>query len=321
MLSFEKALCNAYIKLNLSKERLLLAVSGGADSLALLLATWRISSKLALHMEVASVDHGLREESAEEVAFVQALSKRLGVAFHTQRLNICGQVALEEEARRLRYAALEEIRQRQRLHFVVTAHTASDQACTLLMKLSRGAALRGARAIWRRWGYVVRPMLSMRRAEAEHYVRQSALSPVMDAMNEEQRFFRVRMRRVVLKALENVAGKSATLHLAQFCQYADEDEAFLQHQALQALQNIHVSPATLDAMAFLCLEKPLQRRILAAFLGENGLEINANSIENSMRAIQTKKNATLAKDRLLKVEKGLIFIAAAPPRKKRCKKG
>ncbi|MCL2178353.1 MAG: tRNA lysidine(34) synthetase TilS [Proteobacteria bacterium] len=317
LLSFEKSLYNNYLELNLRRERLLLAVSGGVDSLALLLATSRISSKLSLHVEVASIHHGLREEGAQEVDFVRALSAKLGTPFHTQNLNMRSHVALEERARHLRYAALEEIRERRCLNFILTAHTASDQACTLLMRLSRGAALSGARGIWRRRGYLLRPMLTFRRAEVEHYLKQTSLSPVMDFMNKDERFFRVRMRRGLLRMLEDVAGASATLHLAQFCRYADEDEAFLQQLALRAFQKIQVSPTALDVMGFLCLEKPLQRRVLALLLSQHGLEIDSKSIENSVVAIQTKKNATLAQDSLLKSEKGLIFIEAAPPRKKR----
>jgi len=285
--------------------------------LALLWAVSRIGPSLGLHFEVASIHHGLREESTQEIAFVQALSEKLGVSFHTQRLHIRKHVSLEEQARHLRYAALEEIRRRQRLNFIATAHTASDQACTLLMNLSRGAALSGARGIWRRRGHLVRPMLSARRAEVEEYLRQNSLSPVADAMNKDERFFRVRMRRGLLEMLEKVAGASATVHLAQFCRYADEDERFLHQQAQSAFQKIQVSPTTLDTMAFLCLEKPLQRRVLAFFLSQNGLEVNTTSIENSILAIQTKKNATLTQDCLLKCERGLIFIGPAPLRKKR----
>jgi len=313
----EKALYNAYLELNLRRERLLLAVSGGGDSLALLWATSRISSPLGLHVEVASIHHGLRDESAQEVDFVRQLSEKLKIPFHTQCLNMRIDAAMEERARHLRYAALEEIRQRQHLNFILTAHTASDQACTLLMRLSRGATLSGARGIWRRRGCLLRPMLALRRVEVEDYLQQTSLSPVIDPMNKDERFFRVRMRRGLLEMLEQVAGASATLHLAQFCRYADEDESFLEQLALRAFQKVQVSPAALDAMAFLCLEKPLQRRILALFLSQNGIELDSPSIENSIVAIQMKKNATLAQDSLLKSEKGLIFIEAAPPRKKR----
>jgi len=314
---FEKTLHDAYLELYLQKERLLLAVSGGTDSLALLWATSRTASSLGLHFEVASIDHGLREESAQEVRFVQDISEKLKAPFHTRRLCIRKHAALEEQARHLRYAALEEIRRRQNLNWIVTAHTASDQACTLLMNLSRGAALSGARGIWRRRGQIVRPMLTVVREDVEAYLQQTSLSPVADSMNEDERFFRVRMRRGLLKHLEKVAGASATLHLARFCRYADEDENFLHQLALRAFQKIQASPSTLDLMAFLCLEKPLQRRILALFLRQSGLEVDAESIEKAIVATQTKKNVTLTQDCLLKFEKGLIFIVPAPPRKKR----
>ena len=316
----EKALHNAFLDLNLQKERLLLAVSGGMDSLALLLATSRIAPRLGVHFEVASINHGLREESAQEVLYVQKLSEELGALFHTQRLHIHTHANLEERARHLRYAALEEIRQRQALHWVLTAHTASDQACTLLMNLSRWAALAGARGIWRRRGHVLRPMLALSRKDVAQYLKQTALTPVADAMNEDERFFRVRMRRGLLNMLEKVAGPSATLHLAQFCRYADEDEAFLHQLSLRAFEKIQVSPTTLDCMAFLCLEKPLQRRVLALFLRQNGLEVDAKSIENALQAIWAKKNATLMQDCLLKSKRGLIFIESAPLRKKACRR-
>ncbi|QQN75224.1 tRNA lysidine(34) synthetase TilS [Croceicoccus sp. YJ47] len=174
-----------------------LAVSGGPDSMALLaLAARACPSRIA----VASVDHALRPEAAEECAHVAAVCAALGVRHEILRPVVGTHGNLQDNARRARYAALEDWAGRSELHAIVTAHHADDQAETMLMRLARGAGTRGVAGM-REIAVVpggtlplLRPLLSWRRDTLSEVVADAGLSPVQDPSNHDQSFLRVRVR-------------------------------------------------------------------------------------------------------------------------------
>src|SRR5262245_31162064 len=129
---FSTTLERAYRQFGLAGGSVLLAVSGGADSTALLVGTAAVAERLALKVEVATLDHGLRPEAREEVEAVARLAARWGLPCHVRQLHLPPGSGLEARAREARYAALEALRRERGLQVVATAHTASDQAETLL---------------------------------------------------------------------------------------------------------------------------------------------------------------------------------------------
>ncbi|MGB7419979.1 MAG: tRNA lysidine(34) synthetase TilS, partial [Erythrobacter sp.] len=173
-----------------------LAVSGGPDSLALLLV-----AHLALPGEIASmsIDHGLRAQAQGEVALVERVCGELGVPFASAALRPA-RGNLQAKAREARYRALARWAEETGLGAVATAHHADDQAETLLMRLARGsgiAGLAGVRAAtWLPETEIplVRPLLGFRKAELESIVAQSGLDPVRDPSNTNRAFDRVRVR-------------------------------------------------------------------------------------------------------------------------------
>ena len=182
--------------------RLGLAVSGGPDSLALLLLA---HAALPGEVEAATVDHGLRAESAAEVAMVAAVCARLGVPHEVLRVEVA-EGNVQSQARAARYAALAEWMERRELTALVTAHHADDQAETLLMRLNRGsgvAGLAGVRAVGRVPGTqlpVLRPLLGWRRAELAQVVAAAGIEPAQDPSNDNPRFDRVRVRQAIADA-------------------------------------------------------------------------------------------------------------------------
>jgi tRNA(Ile)-lysidine synthase len=290
-------------------EGVLLAVSGGVDSMALLAASARWPGA-----EVASLDHGLRPESAGEVGLVRHEAERLGLPFHTEALALSGAVGLEARAREARYAALQAIARGRGLRFVATAHTASDQAETLVMRLSRGSALSGAAGILRqREDGVVRPLLFATRADTERFVRAMGLPFVSDPMNDDPSFLRVRVRRQVLPVLAAAVGPHAEGALARFAELASEDDAWLEAEAHTALERVRV-PAGLDWLAVSALGPPIRRRVLARWLSASGVPLDAQLLHDALVAIGEKRTATLPGDRLLLVHQGTLTISAAPAR-------
>ncbi|MFN3554149.1 MAG: tRNA lysidine(34) synthetase TilS [Novosphingobium meiothermophilum] len=202
-----------------------LAVSGGADSLALMLLMQEVAPR---NFRVATVDHGLRPESAGEAAMVGAHCARLGIAHQTLKVSLTKGAAIQERARAARYGALGGWCEREGLAALVTAHHADDQAETMVMRLNRGAGLRGLaamRAVAPVPGVgghrsirlpLIRPLLSWRRAELAGLVQAAGLVAVDDPSNRDPRHERVRIRDAMTSAaLFDCNGMAASAaHLA-----------------------------------------------------------------------------------------------------------
>lgn len=306
---FERQLLKAFRGVG----RALFAVSGGVDSMALAQA----GARLGLSFEVASLDHGLRPEAAAEVELVRAWAAGHGVPFHTRALGLARGPAIEARARAARYVALHEIARAQGLGVIVTAHTATDQAETVLMRLTRGAAGRGASGVRsQREDGLLRPLLFATRADTERYVRELGVTAVKDPMNDDRSFLRVRVRHELLPVLEQVAGPHATAALARFAGYAAEDEAWLGAEAATAFARVR-SGASLDRMAFRSLGPPIRRRVLALWFEVLELPLDAHHLEDALGAIEEGRTATLPNDRVLIVDRGSLSVCPAPARTSR----
>jgi tRNA(Ile)-lysidine synthase len=185
--------------------RIGLAVSGGPDSMALLLLA---AAARPGKVEAATVDHALRKESRSEAEMVAALCERLDVphAILTARCREKPQTAIQQRAREARYRLLDRWAREKGLGALITAHHLDDQAETLLMRLARGAGVRGLagmRGIARTPGGsldLVRPLLGWRHAELEQVCADAGISPAIDPSNEDAQFERVRVRRALAGA-------------------------------------------------------------------------------------------------------------------------
>lgn len=218
------------------------AVSGGPDSLALLLlahAAW------PGRVHAATVDHGLRAEAADEASMVARICADRGIPHATLRpaSPIAGSV--QQAARKARYALLETWRAEHILMCIMTAHHADDQAETLLMRLNRGSGVGGLSAIRERNGYIVRPLLGWRRDELGAIVRACGLHPAIDPSNRDERFDRVRLRKALAGAdwidVPSVARSAAHLADAEaaLSWVADRLESNHIVQQEQALALVH----------------------------------------------------------------------------------
>ncbi|MBV9931891.1 MAG: tRNA lysidine(34) synthetase TilS [Alphaproteobacteria bacterium] len=187
-------------------ERVAVAVSGGPDSLALLLLA---AAARPGAVEAATVDHGLRPESAAEAASVAGICADLSVPHAILRCGVGdGPAGLQAEARKVRYATLGDWMGREGLQVLLTAHHADDQAETLLMRLQRGAGVGGLAGVRARGPLpesggrlaVCRPLLAWRRAELAAIVAAAGLTPVDDPSNADPSFDRARIRRRMAEA-------------------------------------------------------------------------------------------------------------------------
>jgi tRNA(Ile)-lysidine synthase len=307
-----RSVAEAISRLGLTDRGMLAAVSGGADSLALLHALHHAGVLL----EVATIDHGLRPESAGEIELVHRQCVALGLRFHSRAVTLAAGSGLEAAARDARYAALQTIRVERGLAVIATGHTASDQAETVLMRLGRGSSLAGAAGILeRRSDGVVRPLLGVTRDQTRAYVTSLGVEFVDDPMNDDPTFTRVQVRQGALPALRAALGPGVERALARFAQHAAEDDAVLQEQARTALERAVRHDGTLDRVAVLSLQRSIARRVVVMLLERSAVPIDAQLVDDCLRAVEGKGTATLPGDQLLTIKDGAVAVEPAPPRR------
>lgn len=252
--------------------RLGVAVSGGADSVALL----DVLQRLGYSLHILHVNHQLRgAESAGDEQFVRQLGQRLSLPVEVLRAPAPTQAEnLEQALRRIRYSFFEQARRELRLERVATGHTRSDQAETVLLRLARGAGTQGLCGIHpvTRQG-VIRPLLEISRGEIRAYLRQRGLAWREDSSNADLRLERNRVRGEILPRIEEVLNPRLEEALARTAALAWEDEQDWRRRAEEAVESLGPlqSPMAVE-VAWLrglgpALGRRVVRRLLAAAAG------------------------------------------------------
>lgn len=215
------------------------AVSGGADSVALLHVLHRLSTDRQWSIQVLHFNHQLRgAESDDDCRFVGALAAHLGLPFLPATADVraaAGGGNIEQTARQLRYRFFAEMRDRQKLDVVATGHTASDQAETVLMRLLRGVSpdsLAGIRPV--NGGWIVRPFLDLTRDQVRDWLRAEGLNWREDSSNAESCYDRNRLRSEVLPLLRTQWNPRVEGALARLAGLAARDEEFW-HSSVEAV--------------------------------------------------------------------------------------
>lgn len=294
--------------------RVALAVSGGPDSLALLILATAIRPDAIL---AATVDHGLRPEAADEAAMVAALCRKLGVRHASLRVTVEDDPAgVQAAARTARYAALGKWAAQEEAAFLATAHHADDQAETILMRLARGAGLGGLAGIRRSRPLgeapsvtLIRPLLAWTKAELEEVVAAAGIEPARDPSNNDLRYDRTRARRLLAGGWPDASRVAAAArHLAE----ADEALAWVVESLANARIRLDGTEASLDASD---LPRELRRRLLVALFARlaPGLSMRGDAIDRLLQSLDARKVATLSGFRF---KPGPVWrVNPAPPRR------
>jgi len=235
-------------------SRVLCAVSGGADSVCLLAGLYDLRDTLGFTLCAAHYDHGLRgEESRRDAEFVDTLVRerfpgvelRLGSGDVAARAAALGR-GIEETARQLRYEFLRGVAAELACDRIATAHTADDNAETVLLHLARGTGLQGLCGIPAMRDDLIRPLLTTTRSEVEEYLEQRGLPHVEDSSNSDEAYARNRVRRRVVPVLEELYPGFAR-RVSENTARLRADEIFLQEQARRLLEEHGSSAAALAA--------------------------------------------------------------------------
>lgn len=257
------------------------AVSGGADSLALLI----LASAAGLQVTAVHVDHGIRPGGEEESAVVAEAADRWGAAFQRRRLVVAPGPNLESRARRARYEALPA--------GVLTGHTADDLAETVLLNVCWGAGLDGLAPMGAGTGgggretpAVRRPLLQLRRNETAALCASAGLDPVRDPSNEDLRFRRNRIRHQLLPLLADIAARDPVPVLGRQAALLGDDAELLEILAAE------LDPT--DAAALRSAPAPLARRALRRWLRSGDGERHPPSAADVARVRDVAAGAAVA---------------------------
>ena len=248
-------------------DHIICAVSGGADSMALLWSMYLLKEKLGIELSAAHFNHHLRgDESDRDEAFVKSFCDGFGIPLYIGSGEIVpGKKGLEAAARDARYAFLRTLPGK-----VATAHTADDNAETVLMHLVRGTGLKGLGAISPINGSVIRPMLGITRSEVEAFLEEYHVEHITDSSNDTDDFLRNRLRHHVMPLLRAENPRLAENLSAMALRLRQDEEAL---SRLAATQSVSVAALRQELPA-------VRARVLERFLKESGVkEPEAQHIE------------------------------------------
>jgi tRNA(Ile)-lysidine synthase len=257
-------------------DRVLVALSGGPDSVALAQALWELRSELGLDLTLAHLNHQLREGADQDEAFCAGLAERFGLPFVSGRVDVRAEARLEggsieETARAARYRFLEDRAEALGCQRIAVGHTRDDQAETFLLRLLRGAGGSGLAAIPpirpARVGRVIRPLLAVRRVEVLAFLEKRDLPYREDPTNADLAIPRNRIRLQTLPELERQFNPRLVDALAQTADILREEDDWLEQQAAEWLESHARSgrgELRLSAERLSQLHPALGRRVLRA---------------------------------------------------------
>ncbi|MFZ1115238.1 MAG: tRNA lysidine(34) synthetase TilS [Propionibacteriaceae bacterium] len=256
-------------------SHLVVACSGGADSLALAFAVDYVTTRRGLGHSAVVIDHGLQDDSTEVAGRVADQLATLGyddVSVVTVDVDQSSAIGPEAAARQARYRAL-DAEARARAATVWLGHTLDDQAETVLLGLARGSGSRSLAGMVPRAGHLVRPFLRIRRTTTEQVCAELGLEPWQDPHNSDRRFTRVRVREIVLPMLETELGPGVAEALSRTAELVRDDSELLDQLAAQTSRAAEGlgGTDTLDCAALESQPPALRRRIIRLWLLAHGL--------------------------------------------------
>ena len=241
-------------------DKILVAVSGGADSLALAYALSVEAEKLAISVIGVTVDHQLQSTSTEQAQRVVKQLSEFGIKCVIKKVTVDLKEGLEASARKVRYEAINQVVEQENAVAVFLGHTKDDQAETVLLGLARGSGTRSLSGMSHHNGRYVRPLLEITRIQNEDFCREVGLDYWKDPHNQDSQFARVRVRNEALPILEKTIGPGISDALARSAHLLRDDADALDHWAKR--EEIHLDLHDLECAHLETLPRAIRTRIL-----------------------------------------------------------
>lgn len=261
-------------------DLVLVAVSGGADSVCLLYLLQALSRVLGFKLQIAHLDHMLRKGSKKDAEFVKCLGVKLGIPVVTGKINVRGLAkkgSLEEIARNARLEFLLKVAKGIKADKIALAHNLDDQAETVLMRILRGTGLYGLAGIIPKrklYGFtVIRPLIRVQRREIEAFLKRKRIKPRIDKTNFQDVYFRNKLRNKLIPLLKEQYNPRIKDVLSNMAESIAFDYDYLNRQALRLAEGKH---NRIDIAKFLKLHPAMQRLIL---------RLNISRLQGSTRRI------------------------------------
>lgn len=255
-------------------DRVLLAVSGGADSAVMLSLFIEIMQTLSLTLEVAHIEHGIRgEASVNDAEFVKQMCDKYGIRFSVLCINAPKEaksagMSVEAYSRKRRYEFFDTFDADK----IATAHNADDNAETLLFRLARGSGLKGAASIPPVRGKIIRPLIECSGEEIRVYAAENGIEYRVDSTNAENAYTRNYIRNIVVPSLRTV-NTAASAHINEFISDTAEDNDFLSKTAQKALEEC-LADNKLNISKLNALHISVMKRVISLYFSRNGIALD-----------------------------------------------
>ncbi len=299
-------------------DRIVAGISGGADSVCLLLLLQEYRKRVPLELSVVHVNHGIRPDAGEDAAYVETLCQREGIPFYLRTGNVkklaeeekCSE---EDAGRRIRYRAFEEIAVKTDSNKIAVAHNSNDRAETMLFHLFRGSGLKGLRGILPVRNHIIRPVLCLDRQEIEEYLREREVQWCTDSTNAGDDYARNRIRHHILPYAEQEIVPGTVEHMGRTADLLAETEEYLEEQTESALEKCIVdrektasseefpengfNRVELDVEKFLTFHPVIEKRMLLMLsekLSPTGKDIEAVHIRDMLTLFTREGNRKIS---------------------------
>ena len=275
-----------------SGSNLILCVSGGSDSIALLHLCHQLSRLFRWQLHILHFHHGLREESDEEARFVRNLSQRLNLEFHlrTTRDFQSETSGLQEKARNWRRTEALKLREEIRADSILTAHHAEDQLETWLLKWLRGAHLSGLQGMSRSDPPFIRPLLDFRKNMLSDFLKENGFEWREDASNQDSKYMRNRVRNELLPLLRTLSREGIESRIRDL----DSQSRLLQKELESQYQIWLEKIGLFSELPISVIEsesKLLQQEILVRFItGKTGIDLSYRQLEKIWTLVRNSTN-------------------------------
>lgn len=313
-----------YIKKNNlinQNDKVLVAVSGGPDSICLLNILYNLKEKLKIEIYVAHVNHLIREEAKGDAEFVKEFCRSKNIEFFYKEYNIkekakIEKISVEEAGRNARYEFFEEIAQKYSINKIAIGHNKNDLVETLIMNILRGTGTQGLKAILNKNGIYIRPLLDISREKIEEYCEKNNLKPRIDLTNFENNYTRNKIRNIVIPYLKKEFNPNIVQTLTRLSQIATKEQDFIDIEVEKYYKKIIINEETesikISGKEFSRIHIAIKKRIILYIINKlfgNTKQIEKKHVEDIIKLIDNNignKYLTPNKNLKISIRKGIV---------------
>ena len=313
-----------YIKKNNlinQNDKVLVAVSGGPDSICLLNILYNLKEKLKIEICVAHVNHLIREEAKGDAEFVKEFCRSKNIEFFYKEYNIkeiakIEKISVEEAGRNARYEFFEEIAKESSINKIAIGHNKNDLVETLIMNILRGTGTQGLKGILNKNGMYIRPLLDISREKIEEYCEKNNLKPRIDLTNFENNYTRNKIRNIVIPYLKKEFNPNILQTLTRLSQIATEEQDFIDMEVEKYYKKIIINEETesikISGKEFSRIHIAIKKRIILYIINKlfgNTKQIEKKHVEDIIKLIDNNignKYLTPNKNLKISIRKGIV---------------